>query len=274
MAPIHPLYIPQNTERQSSLLSSISVLRTLDNETFLAAEIPHILTKDRGKDRVTTPLAPCLLPSVSVPISRILNHPHIISLVDTQPITALAGSVSLAGPNADITVWEDMNAGSLSYLLPSLDDMPDFNDEAGWHRLSAVNMCRFSLPESLCWHVLLSMSKALLWLHHGVKETEGIRGEYMKHDDDWHAILIRDVSPGQIWFKKARGHETYGECKLGGFQWAKVCGSVGAKVAIAPRMETASREKQFFWAPVNFFSHHLFPMPSLFLSSFKQYSGD
>lgn len=165
-----------------------------------------------------------------------------------------------------------MNAGSLSYLLPSLDDMPDFNDEAGWHRLSAVNMCRFSLPESLCWHVLLSMSKALLWLHHGVKETEGIRGEYMKHDDDWHAILIRDVSPGQIWFKKARGHETYGECKLGGFQWAKVCGSVGAKVAIAPRMETASREKKLFWAPVSSFSHHLFPY--LFLSSFKQCSGD
>ena len=99
---------------------------------------------------------------------------------------------------------------------------------------------------------------------YGVKETEGIRGEYMKHDDDWHAILIRDVSPGQMWFKKARGHETYGVCKLGGFQWAKVWGSVGAKVAIAPRMETASREKQFFWAPVNFFSHRLFPIPSFF----------
>ena len=71
----------------------------------------------------------------------------------------------------------------------------------------------------------------------------------MKHDDDWHAILIRDVSPAQIWFRKARGGgsfigpETYGDCKLGGFQWAKVCGNVGADVAVAPR------EKQLFWPP-------------------------
>jgi hypothetical protein len=68
----------------------------------------------------------------------------------------------------------------------------------------------------------------------------------MKHDDDWHAVLIRDVSPGQIWFKKAGGRETYGVCKLGGFQWAKVTGNVGAKVDIAPRMEGAGRDKQFF----------------------------
>ena len=82
MAPIHPLYVPQNTERQSSLLSSISVLRTGDNEIFLATEVQHTLTKDRGKDKISTPLAPCLLPSASVPISRILNHPHIISLIE------------------------------------------------------------------------------------------------------------------------------------------------------------------------------------------------
>jgi serine/threonine protein kinase len=255
MAPIHPCYIPQDPKPQSSLISSLAVLRTVDNARFLATEIPKTLTKDRGQDSVTTPLAPCILPSTAVSISRILNHPHIISLVDIQPITALAGSVSESGPNADITVWEDMNAGTLAYLLPDLSDLPDFNDEAGWHAFCSVDLCRPSLPESLCWHVLVSISKALLWLHHGVKETEGIRGEYMSHDDDWHAILIRDISPGQIWFKKARGRsnnfgpETYGECKLGGFQWAKVTGLVGAAVAVAARVENASRIKTMFWAP-------------------------
>jgi serine/threonine protein kinase len=255
MAPIHPLYIPQDAEPQSSLLSSLSIIRTLDNERFLATEIPRTLTKDRGKDKVTTPLASCLLPSTAVTISRILNHSHIVSLVDIQAITSLAGSVSLAGPNADITVWEDMSAGNLQYFFPNLSDLPDFYDEAGWHALSSVNHCRPSLPEALCWHVLRGVSKALLWLHCGIKETEGIRGEYMKHDGDWHTILIRDVSPGQIWLKKPRGRgavsglETYGECKLGGFQWAKVCGNVGAQAAIDSRVEDASREKMMFWAP-------------------------
>lgn len=144
----------------------------------------------------------------------------------------------------DFTVWEDMDAGSLSYLLPSPSALPDFDDEVGWHALAAQNYQRFSLPESLCWHVLLSISKGLLWLHYGVKETEGIRDNWMKHDDDWHPILIRDVSPGQIWFKQPKKDETYGECKLGGFQWAKVTGYPEGKVAMAPRFEKASVEKQ------------------------------
>lgn len=72
------------------------------------------------------------------------------------------------------------------------------------------------------------------------------------HDEDWHALLIRDISPGQIWFQKPRGKETYGKCKLGGFQWVKVCGSVGGKVAVAQRVEETPRVKQYYWAPVCF----------------------
>jgi serine/threonine protein kinase len=253
MAPLHPRYIPKDPEDQSPDLpmSSLIVLRTLDNESFLATQITDELVKDRGSDIVNTRLAPCLLPSVTNSLSLILNHPNIISLIDIQPITAVEGAISAAGPNADITIWEDMDAGCLSYLLPSMSDMPELNDEHGWHQLSSVNHCRFSLPESLCWHVLRSMAKALLWLHHGVKETEGIPDEWERHDEDWQAILIRDVSPGQIWFKKPKGHETYGQCKLGGFAWAKVTGSSGATVAAATRYEGASREKQFFWPPVS-----------------------
>jgi hypothetical protein len=163
----------------------------------------------------------------------------------------------MPGNYGDLTIWEDMDAGSLSYLLPSPNALPDFTDTKGWHALAAQNFQRFSLPESLCWHVLISISKALRWLHHGVKETEGIPGDIMKHDDDWQPILIRDVSPGQIWFKKPKPGETYGECKLGGFQWAKVTGLAGGSMAIAGRVEEASREKQFYWAPVCSSSHLL-----------------
>lgn len=74
-------------------------------------------------------------------------------------------------------------------------------------------------------------------------------GEYVKHDDDWHPILVMDISPGQIWFKKPRGEETYGECKLGGFQWARVVGTFGGEVAMANRVEGAQMVKRWFWAP-------------------------
>ena len=72
----------------------------------------------------------------------------------------------------------------------------------------------------------------------------------MRHDEDWQCVLIRDVSPGQVWFKHPVGEETYGECKLGGFQWAKVTGVPGGTVAVAERIEGASVEKQYYWAPV------------------------
>ena len=151
----------------------------------------------------------------------------------------------------DFTVWEDMDAGSLSYLLPSPDLLPRLEDYAAWQKLAAVNYNRFSLPESLCWHVLQSISKALLWLHYGVKETAGKGGDWTTHDDDWQPVLIRDVSPGQIWFKHPKRDETYGECKLGGFTWAKVTAYPVGKVAVAPRFEKARLEKQFYWAPVS-----------------------
>lgn len=256
MSALHPRYIPRDPSEVQTLASSIRLLRTSDNTPFLASKIPDIVTKDvKQKDPNKLPktkLASAILPAAAKPISLLLNHPNIISLVDIIRTSNLAGPTSEAGLCGDVTVWEDMDAGSLAYLLPSPQKYPAFEDGKGWHLLAAQNFHRFSLPESLCWHVLKSISRALLWLHHGVKETEGIPGEWLKHDDDWHAVLVRDVSPPQIWFKKPKGGETYGGCKLGGFQWAKVCGSVGGVVAMAPRVEEASIEKQYYWAPVLF----------------------
>lgn len=264
--PIQPRYVPKDMEPQSTL-TSICVLRTSDNEDFVAAVIPGTKTldpppewEDPTKPTVTTPLAPVLIPTAATSLARLLNHPNVISLVDIIERSGIPGPQSQGGMKKDeqvkypldFTVWEDMNAGCLSYLLPSTNALPNLNDEAGWRALASQSYNRFSLPESLCWHVLQSISKALLWLHHGVKETEGIRGDWMKHDDDWQPVLIRDVSPGQIWFKHPKKDETYGECKLGGFQWAKVTGCPEGRIAIAPRFEDASLEKQYYWAPVTF----------------------
>jgi hypothetical protein len=270
MASIHPLYIPQDPSELQHLSSSIRLLRTSDGHPFLASKIPTMVTrdvkpKDPSKAVPRTRLATAILPAAAKPISLLLNHPNIISLVDIIRTSNMAGPTSEAGQYGDVTVWEDMDAGSLAYLLPSAEKYPAFEDEEGWRLLAAQNFNRFSLPESLCWHVLKSISRALLWLHHGVKETEGIPGEWLRHDDDWHAVLIRDVSPEQVWLKKPRGGETYGECKLGGFQWAKVCGSVRGVVAAAQRVEEASIEKQYYWAPVNPPSFSLFAVPILFL---------
>lgn len=269
---IHPRYIPINPSEPQDIASSVPVLRTADNSTFLASKVPEVYTKDSPLDpneldinktkspddpqTYNTKLASVIIPHAALSLSRILNHPNIISLVDVVQNSALNGSTSEAGEYGDITVWEDMNAGSLAYLTRSVNSLPAFADAAAWHRLASPNLARPSLPESLCWHVLRSISRALLWLHHGVKETEGIPGEWSRHDEDWQAILIMDISPSQIWFKKPGGlkGEFYGECKLGGFQWAKVCGSVGARVASASRVEDAPIFKQWYWAPVSLLS--------------------
>jgi hypothetical protein len=254
MSLIHPRYIPRDPSEVQHISSSIQVIRTRDNAAFLASKIPTMVTRDAKTNTTNTKLASAILPTAAVPLSLILNHPNIISLVDIIRTSACDGPASKAGPFGDITVWEDMDAGCLAYLLPAPEEYPDFADEKGWHLLAAQNFHRFSLPESLCWHVLKSISRALLWLHHGVKETEGIPGEWLRHDDDWHAILIRDISPSQIWLKKPKGNETYGECEIGGFQWAKVCASVGGLVASTQRVEEASRERMFYWPPVSFTS--------------------
>lgn len=200
-----------------------------------------------------TKMADAILPTAGISLSRILNHPNMISLVDVVRNSQEAGNTTLAGRHSDLTIWEDMDAGSLSYIVPSGNGLPALDDKESWDVLTAVNNKRPSLPEGLCWHVLRSISRAILWLHHGVKETAGIPGEWEKRDDDWQPILIRDISPPQIWFKKPDGKKGYhyGECKLGGFHWAKVCGTPGGRLAVAERVPNTPIHKQHYWPPVS-----------------------
>jgi hypothetical protein len=272
---VFPRYIPLDATEGEGLLSSVRVLRVSDNARFLATKISDARTKDvpifaeksgegasdfeydsedseSDDENATynTKLASVILPTAGLSISRILNHPNIISLVDVDRVSSRAGTPRLAGALADLTIWEDMNAGSLAYIVPSANALPPSDDKASWSMLAAQNYGRFSLPEGLCWHVLRSISRALLWLHYGVKETAGIPEEYKVHDEDWQPILIMDVSPSQIWFKKpdTRKGLTYGECKLGGFQTARVTGN---RMAIAESMGNEPVFKQYYHAPVS-----------------------
>ncbi|RYO77556.1 hypothetical protein DL766_005027 [Monosporascus sp. MC13-8B] len=83
------------------------------------------------------------------------------------------------------------------------------------------------LPESLCWHVLCSVLKALAWLHDGVtslKFNEQL-GQYIEMGPDdpyWQPILHRNITPANIFFTHPKRHETYGLCKLGNFGQAFV----------------------------------------------------
>ncbi|CAG8951233.1 hypothetical protein HYFRA_00007980 [Hymenoscyphus fraxineus] len=283
---VNQRYVPRNANEEVSSSSSIQVLRVTDGAQYLASKIPEVYTKDvpifsereertngyflRHKDEdgadsdasydseeedaiatYKTKTAQAIIPVAGIPISRILNHPNIVSLVDIVQNSLQAGNTSLIGGSGDVTIWEDMDAGSLSYIVPLANGLPALDDKAAWEQLTTVNSKRPALPEGLCWHVLRSMARALIWLHHGIKETAGVPGEWEKRDQDWQPVLIRDISPSQVWFKKPDGKKgyDYGECKLGGFKWAKVCGTVGGRLAVSERVPNTPEYKQLYWPP-------------------------
>jgi len=86
-------------------------------------------------------------------------------------------SPEVSYPNG-FTVSEDMNAGCLAYALHNPIEFLGLHDKKTWHKLSASNFSRSSLPEHLCWHVLRSISRILLWLHHGSEEIKGAKGDF------------------------------------------------------------------------------------------------
>ncbi|KAH8816045.1 kinase-like domain-containing protein [Xylogone sp. PMI_703] len=249
---LRPRYEFRDDFKEAEGASSMEVLRTSDNFVFLTSDFSTICETLPNKN--TVQLAGAILPSISQSLSQILNHPNIISLVDIVHNTLEEPFTENAGPLKDYMVWEDMNAGSLAHILPPTDKFPGPDDRAGWINLAKANNHQSSLPESLCWHVLRSIAKALLWLHHGSKEGD----ECFKDSEvverlntNWQTILIRDVSPSQIWFQHPVSDETYGFCKLGGFSLAKVVNFVDGTEPAALRPEDVEWEKKLFWAPPN-----------------------
>lgn len=95
------------------------------------------------------------------------------------------------------------------------------------------------LPEGMVWHVCLGMLRALAWLHEGMRERvfwgaeEVLRRGWWRVDGDWMPVLHRGVKEENIWFMPARGRETYGMVKLGGFERAVVCSGSGEGMVYA-----------------------------------------
>ncbi len=89
-------------------------------------------------------------------VFNLLNHENLVS-IDTAIIKKPLTGSGDASPT-HMLVWDYCDAGSLEQLLQDPPVRPQ-SDDTGF------------LPESLVWHVGISMLRALQWLHEGVRET-------------------------------------------------------------------------------------------------------
>ncbi|KAL6923412.1 hypothetical protein FSST1_000686 [Fusarium sambucinum] len=150
-------------------------------------------------------------------IRQILNHENLISIAGVMQYQVFTKQQIPDSERGDVQllVWDFADAGNLSALF----------------RHYPVEDSSFYLPESLCWHVLRSMIRAVTWLHDGKRlvyehlsgDPESIiKLEWEAVNTDWFSILHRAIEPKNIWFQHPRGAETYGQCKLGDFSTAAV----------------------------------------------------
>ncbi|KAB5542968.1 hypothetical protein GE09DRAFT_1191626 [Coniochaeta sp. 2T2.1] len=153
--------------------------------------------------------------------ARVLNHENLVSLVGAlpNPPSTEPGSKSQDSPDFSL-VYERCADGNLKQLFEN----PPCELVSGYS----------FLPEGLVWHVCLSILRALMFLHEGVRERvvldleAGEVDEWKYNPDDeglWMPILHREIRPENIHFQSKRGKESYGMCKLGGFGRCLVSGT-------------------------------------------------
>ncbi|KAL1881774.1 hypothetical protein Daus18300_000827 [Diaporthe australafricana] len=161
-------------------------------------------------------------------LSSLLNHTNLINYTDTVADNILQGRATGTGVSSQrMLLWDFCDAGTLSNLFNEQPVLPvttgPDNDQVVVH----------FLPEGLCWHVLLSVLKALSWLHEGHRdETRLTMPSGARTADDWYSepdwlpVLHRGVQPDNIFFQHPRGIETYGLCKLGNYSSCAVSNHV------------------------------------------------
>ncbi|KAB5566852.1 hypothetical protein GE09DRAFT_1187284 [Coniochaeta sp. 2T2.1] len=153
--------------------------------------------------------------------ARVLNHENLISLVGAlpNPPSTEPGSTSRRSPDFSL-VYDRCADGNLKQLFEN----PPCELVSGYS----------FLPEGLVWHVCLSVLRALMFLHEGLRERvvldleTGEADEWTYKPDDeglWMPILHRGIRPENIHFQSRRGNESYGMCKLGGFGRCLVSGT-------------------------------------------------
>lgn len=166
-------------------------------------------------------------------VGAVLNHPNLVSHIDIQRVPYWHGRDY---EYQDYAISDYMDAGTLRNFIDKTLVLPKINLRTGrvlqW------------LPEGLVWHVAVSLLSALTWLHEGVREEDIIlwskdgtasRGKEIEtptdRSEDWWPILHRDIRTDRIFFQHPRGIETYGQCKLGGFERVFVSGHVHGRAA-------------------------------------------
>ncbi|KAI0377060.1 hypothetical protein F5Y04DRAFT_193967 [Hypomontagnella monticulosa] len=187
-------------------------------------------------------------------MGHVLNHHNLVSM---KEMLTIEKSIANHSRNRYLALWDYCDAGVLANLLvrpPALpvqtktypgdkpyeapkpsgaDEMeldPQFLDPAGDDPLPDVAPMEVDdntpmpkhLPESLCWHILTSVMRALAWLHDGATDIawgDVSDGPPSTHDWNWHTILHRNITPANIFLMHPKRDETYGTCKLGNYSY-------------------------------------------------------
>lgn len=165
--------------------------------------------------------------------AEVLNHENLISL--TGPIRNYAfRGWGNENEKRQYILWDWCDAGTLETILSEPPYSPSVDG---------------FLPESLVWHVAISMFKALIWLHEGWRQRVKLdrKHEMYKTDEDWMPILHRGIEARNIYFQSPKGIETYGKCKLGNYGNCFVSGSVSAARSVIDADDDGTTLRN--WAP-------------------------
>ena len=210
------------------------VIRKADRFEFLARDVTDELYGPEP-----TALRSLLDPEpddMGTALMCLLNHENLVNFVDWIQVN---GWRKQQPRPRHFFLYDFCTAGTLENLFmpPTRLEDPDLEADHLRHRREAERAGKEVekpkepsefLPESLCWHVLCSVLKALAWLHHGVREDYNPEtNEYEELDAsvDWLTVLHRDITASNIFFCHPQTKmETYGLCKLGNLGRAFVSG--------------------------------------------------
>lgn len=221
-----------NARALTPVTRQYEVVKLLDNETWLVRrrDDPDAQFLGYSEDQGETgpKLVLLLNRGAGWAMSALLNHPNLVSLADTIALDQVRDAKI---ERRKLLLWDYCDAGSLQGFMQRTN-VPQQVDP----RTKLVSKW---LPESLCWHVVMSVLKALAWMHEGYREEDTIvvhpDGELERgakadtredRGEDWLSVLHRDVTARNIYFQHPKGTETYGLCKLGNYANVFVSGHV------------------------------------------------
>ncbi|KAI1416599.1 hypothetical protein F5Y13DRAFT_205439 [Hypoxylon sp. FL1857] len=242
------------------------VCRKTDRIEFLAHEVTDQLTTNpREPDENQTDLAFIVnsaKPNVSELLGRVLNHENLVNLI--QMLVVQKTSACGRTEQRTYAIWDFCDAGNLGNLIMNLpmivSDRTTYDDDK-WDKneyepkkdllgypseeeddyvppeYRPIKPEEF-LPESFCWHVLISVLKALAWLHNGSRDITMNNGRIvMQINEDWQPMLHRNITPTNIFLAHPRRDEWYGSCKLGNYERLYISGHYngGPQETVRPR---------------------------------------